>query len=228
MPANPNQSIERYQSNFSVNGQRSTSNGFTIDGINANFGIAPGGESPGASAAGNTPALTASGGANSLATFDSIQELNIKTVALQPEYGKTGAQMDVITRSGTNAFHGSLFHFFGNDALDANDWFANSLGLKQPPRRLNSFGGTLGGPVIRDHTFFFASYEGLRFRQPMVGITDVPSLTSRASAPAEIRSFLDTFPLPNGAIRPDGFAQFAASFANPAGMTSAASGSISR
>jgi hypothetical protein len=215
--ANSNLPNERYQTNFSVNGQSPTSNGFTVDGVNANFGIAPGGESPGASAAGNLPALTASGGSNSLASFESIQELNIKTVALQPEYGHAGAQVDVSTRSGMNAFHGSLFHYFGNDTLDANDWFANSLALKQPSKRLNSFGGALGGPVWRDHTFFFASYEGLRFRQPMVGITDVPSLTSRATAPAELRSFLEAFPLPNGTVRPDGFAQFAASFANPAG-----------
>ena len=209
--------IERYGASISVNGQRPSSNEFTIDGVSANFGIAPGGESPGASAAGNVPALTAIGGGNSLATFDSIQELNIKTVALQPEYGRVaGAQVGVTTRSGTNEFHGSLFHFFGNDALDANDWFANSRGLKKPPKRLNNFGGTFGGPIKRDHTFFFASYEGLRFRQPMVGITDVPSLSSRAGAPAEFRSFLNAFPLPNGPVRSDGFAEFASSFTNPA------------
>lgn len=216
-PAKPGVGIYQYQANFSVNGQPPGSNGFTIDGVNANFGIAPGGETPGASAAGNAPALTASGGANSLASFDEIQEFDIKTVAMQPEYGRVaGAQVNVTTLSGTNAFHGTLFHFFGNDALDANDWFANSRGLKQPPKRLNTFGGTFGGPIKRDHTFFFAAYEGLRFRQPMVGITDVPSLASRAAAPAGLRSFLNAFPLPNSAVRPDGFAEFASSFANPA------------
>jgi hypothetical protein len=212
-----NLGIEQYQSQTSVNGQRPGSNGFTVDGVSANFGIAPGGESPGTSAAGNVPALTASGGANSLASIDSIQEINIKTVALQPEYGRVaGAQVDVTTRAGTNNLHGTLFHFFGNDALDANDWFANNRGLKEPPRRLNSFGGTLGGPIKRDNTFFFASYEGMRFRQPMVGITDVPSLTSRSAAPAELRSFLNAFPLPTGSVRPDGFAEFASIFSNPA------------
>jgi len=217
LPANLNPTNERYQPSFSVNGQRPTSNGFTVDGVSSNFGIVPGGESPGTSAAGTLPALTASGGANSLASFESIQEFNIKTEVTQPEYGRVaGAQVGVITRSGTNNFHGSLFHAFGNDALDASDWFANSRSLKQPPRRLNSFGGTLGGPIKRDQTFFFASYEGLRYRQPMVGVTDVPSLSSRAAAPAETRSFLNAFPLPNGAVRPDGFAEFGASFANPA------------
>ena len=216
-PAKPSVGLYQFQANISVNGQPAGSNNFTIDGVNANFGIAPGGESPGASAAGNAPALTASGGANSLASLDSIQEINIKTVAMQPEYGRVaGAQVDVTTRSGTNAYHGTLFHFFGNNALDANDWFANSRGLKEPPRRLNTFGGTFGGPIKRNNTFFFASYEGLRFRQPMVGITDVPSSSSRAAAPAELRSFLSAFPLPNGAVRPDAFAEFASSFANPA------------
>ena len=200
-----------------ANGQRSTSNNFQVDGVSANFGIAPGGESPGASASGNTPALTASGGANGLATLDSTQELTIQTSPIEPEHGRVaGAQVRVTTRSGTNEFHGSAFHFFGNNALDASDWFANSRGLEQPPRRLNFFGGALGGPIKRDHTFFFASYEGLRLRQPMVGITDVPSLTSRAAAPPGIRSLFDIFPIPNGASRPDGFAEFASSFANPA------------
>ncbi|HEU5130823.1 MAG TPA: hypothetical protein VFT26_01925, partial [Pyrinomonadaceae bacterium] len=201
----------------SVNGQRASSNVFKIDGIDANFGIAPGGESPGASASGNMPALTASGGGNGVASLAAIQEVNIQSSAEQAEKGRgAGAQVEVITRSGTNEFHGSVFHFFGNDALDANDWFANSRGLKQPPKRLNSFGGTFGGPIEKDKTFFFASYEGMRLRQPMVGITDVPSLTSRSEATGGMRQFLDVFPVPNGASRPDGFAEFAASFANPA------------
>ncbi len=217
VPAHSSPAVERYQAQIAVNGQPPTANGFSVDGANVNFGITPGGESPGASASGNTPALTASGGANSLESFDSVQELNIKTVALEPDYGRVaGAQVEVTTRSGSNEFHGSLFHFFGNDALDANDWFANSRGLKQPPRRLNSFGGTFGGPINRDDTFFFAAYEGMRFRQPMVGITDVPSLNARADAPMELRSFLNAFPLPTGSVRPDGFAEFASSFANPA------------
>ncbi len=201
----------------SVNGQRASSNVFNIDGVNANFGIAAGGESPGASASGNMPALTASGGGNGVAALGATQEVNIQSSAVQTEQGRgAGAQIDVITRSGTNEFHGSLFHFFGNDALDANDWFANSRGLKQPAKRLNSFGGTFGGPIEKDKTFFFASYEGMRLRQPMVGITDVPSLASRAGATDSMRQFLDVFPVPNGASRPDGFAEFAASFANPA------------
>jgi Ca-activated chloride channel family protein len=202
---------------MSVNGQRPTSNELTIDGINGNFGIAAGGESPGASVSGNMPAFTASGGANGLSALGATQEVNIQSSSVAAEYGgAAGAQVRVVTHAGTNAFHGSLFHFFGNDALDASDWFANSRALKQPPKRLNTFGGTFGGPIRRDKTFFFASYEGMRLRQPMVGITDVPSLASRTGATADMRPFLNVFPVPNGASRPDGFAEFAASFANPA------------
>lgn len=200
--------------NASVNGQLPSSNLYRLDGVSANFGSAAGAGNPGAFASGNMPALTASGGANGIATFDAISEFNMRSSAVQAESGiVTGAQVNIVTKSGTNDFHGSLFHFFGNDALDASDWFANNRGLKQPAKRLNSFGGTFGGPIKRDQTFFFASYEGMRLRQPLVGITDVPSLASRSGA---LGSLLDVFPVPNGASRPDGFAEFAASFANPA------------
>lgn len=202
---------------LSSNGQRPNANMFMIDGVSANFGIAAGGQNPGPSAAGSTPALTASGGANGLAAMDATQEMSVKTSYSEPEYGRMpGAQVNLITRSGTNEFHGSLFHFAGNDPLDANDWFANSRGLSKPARRLNNFGGTVGGPIVKDQTFFFASYEGLRLRRPMTGVTDVPSLASRAAAVPEIQPFLNAFPLPTGAARPDGFAEFAATFANPA------------
>lgn len=204
------------QTNVSVNGQRSNSNTFFIDGVSANFGIAPGGESPGSSAAGGAPALTASGGANGLASLSSTQEVEIRTVNAVAEFGRAGAQVSVVTRAGTNSFHGSLFHYFGNDAVDASDWFANSRGLRQPARRLNNFGGTFAGPAHRDRIFFFSSYEGLRLRQPMTAITDVPSLAARQAAPVGMRPFLEAFPIPNRVARPDGFAEFAASFANPA------------
>ena len=202
-----------FRVDLAVNGRRS--NEFKVDGVSANFGIAAGGESPGPSASGNAPALTASGGTNGIASLDAIDELNIQTLSTKPEHGTgSGVQVNVTTRAGTNEFHGSAFHFFGNDVFDASDWFANSRGLDQPEKRLNLFGGSFGGPIKRDHTFFFGAYEGLRLRQPLVGITDVPSLTSRAAAPGG--SFLNAFPLPTGSARPDGFAEFAASFANPA------------
>lgn len=205
------------QNNVSVNGQRNSSNLYVADGVSLNFGIAPGGENPGASAAGTSPALTAAGGINGLVSQSAVEELNVRTTHLEAEFGRSsGAQVSVITRSGTNAFHGSLFQYFGNDSVDASDWFANRLGLKQPVRHLNNFGGTFGGPIRKDQTFFFSSYEGLRLRQPMTALTDVPSIAARQAAPAGIQPFLEAFPLPNGTARPDGFAALAATFSNPA------------
>ena len=207
----------RWQLNFSVNGQLPTSNLIELDGASANFGIAPGGESPGASAAGTVPALTASGGTNGIAPIATVQEVNISTVPNEPQYGRMpGAHVNVTTNAGSNAFHGSLFHVFGNDVFNANDWFANSRNLGQAPQRLNNFGGTFAGPIVKDKAFFFASYEGLRLRQPSTVITDVPSLSVRQAAPDSLRSFLNAFPVPNGPATGDGSAEFAATFANPA------------
>jgi len=204
-------------SGIASNGQQMTTNMFVVDGVSANFGIAPGGQNPGPSAAGSTLALTASGGDNGVAAIESVREVIVNTSYTKPEYGRVpGAQVNVVTRAGTNEFHGSLFHFFGDDATDATGWFANSRGLKKPPRRLNNFGGTIGGPIDRDRIFFFGSYEGLRLRQPMIGITDVPSLFARTTAVPEIQPFLNAFPRPTGAARIDGLAEFASTFANPA------------
>jgi len=189
---------------------------FVVDGVSANSGIAPGQESPGTSASGNPPALTAAGGANGMVTLDAAQEVVIRTAPTAPEHDGATTQLEVTTRSGTNSLHGSAFHFFGNDALDANDWFANARGLEQPPKRLNIFGGTLDGPIQRNRLFFFASYEGMRLSQPLTGITDVPSISARQAAPDALRPFLAAFPVPNGPARADGFSEFAESFANPA------------
>lgn len=207
-------SVQPSRNSISMRGQ---STNFILDGVNVNYGIRPGGESPGASASGNAPAVTASGGANGIVTIDATQEVVIQTPSGHLEFARgAGPRIEVTSKSGTNSFHGSAFHFFGNDAFDANDWFANSRGLNEAPKRLNHFGATFGGPISRDQTFFFAAYEGLRLRQPVTGISDVPSLASRQAAPDDVRPFLEAFPLPTGASRPDGFAEFAAIFANPA------------
>ncbi|MBD0371882.1 MAG: VWA domain-containing protein [Pyrinomonadaceae bacterium] len=200
----------------SVNGQRTDSNNLIIDGVSANFGIAPGGQNPGSTAAGTMPALTTTGGTSSLASTEAVQELSVRTFPLEAQNGRVpGAQVEIITRSGTNDFHGSLFEYFGNSALDASDWFANSRGLRQPARRLNDFGGTFEGPLKKDRTFFFASYEGLRLRQPVAAITDVPSLELRRLAPAALQPFLNAYPLPSGTLTSEGLQEFAAAFANP-------------
>ncbi|HEX8187867.1 MAG TPA: VWA domain-containing protein, partial [Pyrinomonadaceae bacterium] len=206
---------------FSFNGQRPRSNSYVIDGVSGNVGIEPGGRSPGASASGAAPGLTAGGGANGLAPAAATEEFSVRADGVAPEFGRTaGAQVSVVTRSGSNELHGSLFGYFGDDALDANDWFANSLGRARQPRRLADYGGTLGGPLKRDALFFFGSYEGQRQRQPAFAFAEVPTAAARLAAPAALRSFLDAFPAPTGAARADGFAEFAGGFSTPAGLDS--------
>src|SRR5260370_12881714 len=107
--------------------------------------------------------------------------------------------------------------YLRNDLFDGNDWFADSLGLPKPRERQNDFGGTFGGPILKDRTFFFFSYEGLRLRLPQTTLTTVPDLSARQSAIPEVQPFLNAFPLPNG---PDnvatGLARFDSSYSNPA------------
>src|SRR6185369_4679107 len=150
------------QGQFSVNGQRADANYFTVDGVSANFGVT-GLLQMVQTASGALPALSASGGTNSLVSVDAMQEFRIQTSSFAPEFGRMpGAQISIVTRSGSNSFHGTLFDYFRNNVLDAKDWFVNFNGLAKPEERLNDFGGVLGGPVVRDKTFFFASYEGQR------------------------------------------------------------------
>src|SRR4030095_903967 len=167
-------------------------------------------------ASGALPALSASGGTNSLVSVDAMQEFRIQTSSFAPEFGRTpGGQISIVTRSGTNAFRGSLFEYFRDDALDAKDWFVNANHLPKPEQHLSDFGGVLGGPVRPDKTFFFFSHEALRLHQPSSMQTTVPNAASRQQAPAAIRPFLDAYPLPNGAELGAGLAQFNASFSNP-------------
>jgi Ca-activated chloride channel family protein len=201
--------------NISVNGQRPSSNNFLVDGVDGNFGIAPGGQAPGASASGNAPPLTATGGTTAMGPVSTAQEVTVRTYGTTAEFGRnSGGQVAIVTKAGTNTFHGSSFYFFSHEALDANDWFANSRSLLKPRHRLADFGGTFGGPIQRDHWFFFSSYEGFRLRQPVVALTDVPSLASRNMAPANTQPLLNLYPLPNRAERTGGLAEFASSFAN--------------
>jgi TonB dependent receptor/Carboxypeptidase regulatory-like domain len=206
------------QGQFSVNGQRADANYFMVDGVSANFGVT-GFIAMMQSASGALPALSASGGTNSLVSIDAMQEFRIQTSSFAPEFGRTpGGQISIATRSGTNAFHGALFEYFRNDVLDARDWFVNFNGLPKPKERLNDFGGVLGGPVVRDKTFFFFSYEGQRLRQPSSMQTVVPDGQSRQQAPAAMRPYLNAFPVANGPALAPGLAQFNASFSDPSSL----------
>src|ERR1700746_3750630 len=126
------------QGQFSVNGQRADGNYFTVDGVSANFGVT--GYPPLVQAGGGAlPALTALGGTNSLVSVDAMQEFRIQTSLFAPECGRTpGGQVAIVTRSGSNDFHGTLFEYFRNSVLDANDWFngyANNPPLPKAEKR---------------------------------------------------------------------------------------------
>ena len=200
---------------FSVNGQRPDANYFTVDGVGANLGIIPdtvlnqvGG--------GPVPATTASGGLNNLVSIDALQEFRVMTSTYAPEYGRTpGGQIQLVTRSGTNAFHGTVFDYFRNSVLDANNWFANQNHLAKPAERQNDFGGVFGGPLLKDRSFFFFSYEGLRLVQPVTATSMVPSLAVRWQAIPAMQPFLNAFPLPSGPDLTGGFSRFSASYSNP-------------
>ena len=206
------------QGQFSVNGQRADANYFTVDGVSANFGVT-GFIAMMQSASGALPALSASGGTNSLVSVDAMQEFRIQTSSFAPEFGRTpGGQISIATRSGTNAFHGTLFEYFRNDVFDARDWFVNFNNLAKPATRLNDYGGVLGGPLARDESFFFFSYEGQRLRQPSSLQTVVPNSQARQQAPATMRPYLNAYPAANGSELAAGLSQFNASFSNPSSL----------
>jgi len=209
------------QGQFSINGQRADANYFTVDGVSANFGVTGFGPLV-QSAGGALPAFSAQGGTNSLVSVDAMQEFRVQTSSFAPEFGRTpGGQISVVTRSGTNAFHGAVFEYFRNDVLDANDWFngyTNNPPLPKAEERQNDFGGVVGGPILKDNTFFFFSYEGLRLCQPSTQQTVVPDAASRQQAPATMQPYLEAYPVPNGPELGTGAAEFTAGFSDPSSL----------
>lgn len=208
---------------FSINGQRAGSNYVTVDGVSANTG-----SDPAQNSIGTQPGLTANGGTNSLASVEALQEFRVQTSNYAPEYGRApGGQISIVTRSGTNQFHGTAFEYFRNDALDAPDWFVNHAGERKPAERQNDFGGVFGGPIVipslydgRNHSFFFFSYEGLRLVQPQATTFDVPSMSTRQGASTLVQPYLAAMPVPNGPEftdangQPIGWAPYAAAFSS--------------
>jgi hypothetical protein len=206
------------QGQFSIAGQRTTSNNFTVDGVSANFGVSPE-VGVGTSGTGAAQAFSALGGTSSLVSVDALQEFRIETSSFAPEFGRSpGGQVILTTRSGTNDFHGGLFEYFRNNVLDANDWFANNVGEPRAAERHNDFGGFLGGPIKKDKTFVFLSYEGARLRQPSTQVVQVPSEFARTTAPAPIAPFLDAYPQPDDKSITTGVytGKFTGNFSNPA------------
>ncbi len=228
---------------FSVNGQRQESNYYTVDGVSANVGATSGPNMViGAGASGSVAALTALGTTQALVSVDDLQEFRVQSSTYSAEYGRNpGGQFAFETKSGTNQWHGTAYDYLRNDYFDANDWFNNYLGVKEPALRQNDFGGTLGGPIRipgvyngKDKTFFFFSYEGLRLLQPQEATNDlfVPDLCMRGMGPcpsgrnpaaSALQPVVNGFPLPSPNGLEDatnGFGQFLGAWSNPSSLDS--------
>src|SRR6266446_1620781 len=159
---------------FSVNGARGRSNNFLLDGTDMNDGYR------------NDPAINEAGVFGTRATIlplEAIAELRVLSNS-EAEYGRSaGGVINIVTKSGTNSLHGSGFDFFRNNALDARNYF-NDKGQQQNPFHNNQFGGALGGPIVKDKTFFFVDYEGEREKGAESSTACVPTAQDIAIATA--------------------------------------------
>ncbi len=204
---------------FSIDGQRTDANYFSIDGVSANVGITQGSNVYlGSAGAGASPATSNNGGYNNLVSVDDMQEYKLQSNSFDAEYGRSpGAQLSIVTRSGSNQFHGTAYEYLRNDVFDANNWYNNNEGLPRLAEKQNDFGGVLGGPVLHDKLFFFGSYEGLRLRVPESKINLVPTSYARSLANATVQPLLAAYPLPSTGQDVDGqyTGQFFAGFSNP-------------
>src|SRR5579859_643345 len=157
---------------FSINGNRGRSNNYLLDGTDMNDGYR------------NDPAINEAGVFGTPATLlpiDSLEEIGILS-NMEPEYGRnSGAVVNIVTKSGTNKIHGSVFEYFRNNALDARNAFNTKTDpntgkpVPQDTFHNNQYGGSLGGPIIKDKTFWFFAYEGWRENGGLPGIASVPS-----------------------------------------------------
>jgi hypothetical protein len=152
---------------FSANGQRPRDNNYLLDGVDNNETWL------------QTVVIFPSP--------DSLQEFKLQTSTYSAEFGKSlGGVVSLQTKSGTNEFHGSAFEFLRNDRFDANNWFNNRAGKAKPDLSQHQFGATLGGPIIKDKTFIFADYQGLRLTAGQVKLSTVPSMKMRQGDFSEV------------------------------------------
>jgi hypothetical protein len=154
--------------NLSIDGQRESSNGFLVNGIDVQEHM--------------------NGGTSIVANLDSIDEFRVLTNNFDPEYGNyNGGMVTVITKSGSDSFHGSSFEFLRNTALDARGYFDPS----RPAFEQNQFGGTFGGPIRRQKAYFFSDYQGTRTNQGVeTGLISVPSVLDREGNVADMAQSL--------------------------------------
>ncbi|HEX4164341.1 MAG TPA: TonB-dependent receptor [Bryobacteraceae bacterium] len=164
---------------FAAAGTRAQSTNWQLDGVNA---IDP----------------NVNGPTQSYRIAEAIQEFSVLTTGYSAEFGRaSGAEVNVVTKSGTNQFHGSLFEFSRNDAFQANSFFTNKLNGTKNLLRHNQYGGTVGGPIKRDKTFFFYSYERYDETASTPTTAIVPTAAQRASVLDPIaRNLLAYYPLP--------------------------------
>jgi hypothetical protein len=160
---NPSQNGTTGGGNFEVNGLPAIANDFTIDGLDAN----------------NPYLNTNSTGASGLQLgLNAIQEVSINTTSYSIDQGRLGAsQVNYVTKSGTNEFHGNAYEVWNGSFLNANDFFLNALAAKKPRSNVNEFGASLGGPLVKDKLFFFADVEGIRLVLPVVLSSTLPTPT---------------------------------------------------
>jgi hypothetical protein len=187
---------------FAASGRRPQENLYLLNGV----------EFTSASEINNSPG----GVSGQLLGVDAVREFSVVKDTYGAEYGKRpGAQINIVTASGTNEFHGNVYEFLRNSALDARNFFDHG---KIPAFRRNVFGGSLGGPIRRDKTFLFGNYEGFRQNLGLSDLTLVPDAASRASAVASVQPLLALWPVANGPElltstgAPSGIAE---SFSNP-------------
>ena len=130
-------------------------------------------------------------------SLDSIQEVQVLEQSYSAQYGEAlSAVINPITKSGTNAFHGSVFDYYRNEKLDANDFFNNAQGLPRSKFQLNQFGGSVSGPIYRDKLFFFANYEGVRQTRGQLFQALTPNAAFRAGIAPALAPVVATLPLP--------------------------------
>ncbi len=176
---------------FAVDGHRPQDNLFLLNGI----------EYTGASLINNTPGGTS----GQLLGVDAIREFNMVNGTYGAAYGqRDGAQISIVTQSGTNDFHGSVYEFLRNSDLDARNYFDQA---NIPEFQRNNFGLALGGPLRHNKVFLFGNYEGYRQKLGLSDVTLVPDNTSRAAAVASVRPLLALWPVQNGPELGSGIAE---------------------
>jgi hypothetical protein len=205
---------------FTTSGMRPNTNYFTVDGVSANTGVSAGGL-PAQASAGSLPALSAFGSLDSLISLEAVQELKLQSSTTVAEFGRMpGASIALNSRAGTEQIHGATVFRFRNQVLGANNWFANQAGLGRAPVGYQDLAPSLGGPLKRNRTFFFLSFERIWLNQPYQWKLPVPSDDLRAAVSPAERAVLNLYPAQNqGALGQD-VGEWTGQTNRPAGLTS--------